>query len=138
MKKYEFEKVTSDVYKLKYKDKELEFKTDIKLISEIQGLVSEARIQLIQDFAKKGQSIKDLVIEKKENGKTYYDNSNKVELENIYQEKLTLEFFDKKCKELFDMNLIELTQDIGLVEEQETSEFATEFMTYLSGKTPSK
>ena len=58
--KYEFIKINDDVNKLKYKDKEFEFKTNVKLISEMQGLIAEARIQMIQDFAKKGQSIKDL------------------------------------------------------------------------------
>lgn len=134
--KYEFEKVSEDTYKLKYKDKEFEFKTNVKLISEMQGIVAEARIQLIQDFAKKGQSIKDLVIERKENGKTYYDNSNKIELEKIYQEKLTLEFFDKKSVELFGMSLIDLMEDIGL-DENDSGKFATELTTYLSGKSPS-
>ncbi len=137
MKKYKFEKITDDTVKLSYKDKEFEFKTNVKLISEMQGIVSQARIQLIQDFAKNGQSVKDLVIEKKENGKTYYDNSNKIELENIYQEKLTLEFFDKKCEEMFGMGLVDLMQDIEL-QDEEGEKFATEFASYLSGKTPSK
>jgi hypothetical protein len=136
--KYEFIKITDDVNKLKYKDKEFEFKTNVKLISEMQGLIAEARIQMIQDFAKKGQSIKDLTIEVKKDGKTYYDNSNKQELENVYNEKLTLEFFNNKCKELFKMDLVELMNDIGLETEEETTKFASELVNYLSGKTPSK
>jgi ribosomal protein L24E len=136
--KYEFIKITDDVNKLKYKDKEFEFKTNVKLISEMQGLIAEARIQMIQDFAKKGQSIKDLTIEVKKDGKTYYDNSNKQELENIYNEKLTLEFFNNKCKELFKMDLVELMNDVGLETEEETTKFASELVNYLSGKTPSK
>lgn len=135
--KYEFINVSEDTKKLKYKDKEFEFKTDVKLISEMQSIISEARIQLIQDYAKKGQSIKDLIIEEKRDGKTYYDNTNKIELEKIYQEKLTLEFFDKKCMEICGMSLIDLMQDIGL-DEEDGEKFATEFTTYLSGKNPSK
>jgi hypothetical protein len=136
--KYEFIKINDDVNKLKYKDKEFEFKTNVKLISEMQGLIAEARIQMIQDFAKKGQSIKDLTIEVKKDGKTYYDNSNKQELENIYNEKLTLEFFNNKCIELFKMDLVELMNDIGLETEEETTKFASELVNHLSGKTPSK
>lgn len=136
--KYEFIKKTDDIRILKYGDKEFEFKVNIKLISEIQSIISEARIQMIQDFAKKGQSIKDLVIEKKENGKTYYDNSNKIELEKIYNEKLTLEFFNNKCKELFKMDLIDLMQDIKLETEEETDKFAKELIENLSGKIPSE
>ena len=136
--KYEFIKKDEDITILKYKEKEYEFKTDIKIISEIQSLVADARIKLIEDYASKGKSIKDLTIEKKVNGKTYYDNTNKRELENIYQEKITIEYFDNKCKEIFDMNLAELITDIGLETEEETSKFATELISYLSGKTPSK
>lgn len=136
--KYEFIKKDEDTTVLKYKNKEFEFKTDVKIISEIQSLVAEARIQLIEDYASKGKSIKDLTIEKKENGKTYYDNTNKAELEKIYQEKITLEFFDNKCKELFNMGLASLMQDIELSEEKETEKFATELISHLSGKTPSK
>jgi hypothetical protein len=136
--KYEFIKKDEDITILKYKEKEYEFKTDIKIISEIQSLVADARIKLIEDYASKGKSIKDLTIEKKVNGKTYYDNTNKRELENIYQEKITIEYFDNKCKEIFNMNLAELITDIGLETEEETSKFATELISYLSGKTPSK
>lgn len=136
--KYKFEKISDDETKLSYKDKEFTFKTNVKLISEMQGLIAEARIKMIQDFAAAGKSVKDLVIEKKENGKTYYDNSNKQELENIYNEKVTLEFFNKKCIELFKMDLIELMQDIGLETEEETTQFATELVNNLSNKIPSK
>ena len=136
--KYEFIKVSDDIKKLKYKDKEFEFKTNVKLVSEMQGLIAEARIKMIQDFAAAGKSVKDLVIEKKENGKTYYDNSNKQELEKIYNEKVTLEFFNKKCTELFKMDLIDLMQDIGLETEEETTQFATELVNNLSNKIPSK
>jgi hypothetical protein len=134
--KYEFIKITDDVNKLKYKDKEFEFKTNVKLISEMQGLVAEARIQMIQDFAKKGQSIKDLTIEVKKDGKTYYDNTNKVELEKIYQEKITLEFFNKKCEEIFGMDIAGLMQDIGLTTEEEGSKFSNDLISYLSGNIP--
>lgn len=136
--KYEFIKKDEDTTVLKYKDKEFEFKTDVKIISEIQSLVAEARIKLIEDYASKGKSIKELVIEKKENGKTYYDNTNKAELEKIYQEKITLEFFDNKCRELFNMGLSNLIEDIGLTEEKETEMFSTQLVSYISGKTPSK
>lgn len=136
--KYEFIKITDDVRKLKYKDKEFEFKVNVKLISEMQGLIAEARIQMIQDYAKRGQSIKDLTIEVKKDGKTYYDNSNKQELEQIYNEKLTLEFFNKKCEEIFNMDLVSLISDIGITTEEESNKFATELITNLSGKIPSK
>ena len=134
--KYQFIKVDDDTTKLKYKDKEFEFKRNVKLVSEIQGLVMQSRKKMIQDFAKEGVSIKNLTIEKKENGKTYYDNSNKTELDKIYQEEITLEYFNNKCKELFNMDLIELMNDIGLNSEEDGSSFMEEFVNYLTGNTP--
>ena len=136
--KYEFIKVDEDTSKLKYKDKEFIIKRNIKLVSEMQGLAMKARVKMIQDFAKEGQSIKDLTIEKKVNGKTYYDNSNKEELENIYQEQITLEYFNDKCKEIFDLDFAELIQDIGLETEDEGAKFSQEFIYCLAGITPTK
>ena len=134
--KYEFIKLDDDKVKLKYKDKEFEFKVNVKMISELQGLVKKARVKMIMDFSKEGQSIQELTIEKKQNGKTYYDNSNKAELEKIYQEEVTLEYFNNKCEELFQMDLQSLMEDIGLTEEKEGAEFSKDFVTYLSGKIP--
>lgn len=123
---------------LKYKDKEFNFKVNVKLISEMQGIVMEARKKLIQEFSKTGQSIKDLTIEKKENGKTYYDNTNKIELERIYQEELTIEFFNKKCESYFGMDLATLMLDIGLETEDEGAKFSNDLIAYMSGNIPSR
>ena len=133
--KYKFSS-ENDVIKLTYKDKEFTFKRNVKLISEMQGLIMEARKRMIEDFAEKGKSIKNLTIETKKDGKTYYDNSNKNELEKIYQEQVTLEFYNNKCIELFGMDLTNLMQDIGLSTEDEGSKFANDFLTYLSGNIP--
>lgn len=131
--KFNFE---DDIVSLKYKDKEFTFKTNVKLISEMQGLVMDARIKMIQDISKEGQSIKDLTKEIKKDGKTYYDNSNKLELEKIYQEKVTLEYFNKKCEEYFKMDLPSLIQDIGLEGEDEGATFTSDLMAYMTGNIP--
>jgi hypothetical protein len=123
---------------LKYKDREFNFKVNVKLISEMQGIVMEARKRLIQEFAKSGQSIKDLTIETKENGKTYYDNTNKLELEKIYQEEITIEFFNKKCESYFGMDLATLMLDIGLETEDEGAKFSNDLIAYMSGNIPSR
>lgn len=133
--KYNFS-CENDNVTLKYKDKEFTFKRDVKLISELQGLVMEARQRMIEDYAEKGKSIKSLTIETKKDGKTYYDNSNKNELEKIYQEKVTIEFYNNKCIELFGMDLANLMQDIGLTTEDEGSKFANDLLTNLSGNIP--
>ena len=133
--KYNFNCENDDVT-LKYKDKSFTFKRDVKLISELQGLVMEARQRMIEDYAEKGKSIKSLTIETKKDGKTYYDNSNKNELEKIYQEKVTIEFYNNKCIELFGMDLTNLMQDIGLATEDEGSKFANDLLANLSGNIP--
>ena len=133
--KYKFS-VDEDIVKLTYKDKEFTFKTNVKLISEMQGLVMKARKKMIQDFAKEGVSIKDLTIETKKDGKTYFDNTNKLELEKTYQEELTIEFFNDKCMEFFNMDLATLMTDIGLETEDEGTKFSTDLISYMSGSIP--
>lgn len=133
--KYKFN-IEDDLVSLKYKDKEFTFKTNVKLVSEMQSLVMKARIEMIQDINKSGQTIKDFTKEIKKDGKTYYDNTNKVELEKIYQEKITLEFFNKKCEEIFGMDIAALMQDIGLTTEEEGNKFSNDFISYLSGNIP--
>lgn len=132
--KYKFEKTTEDNYKLTYKDKEFVIKSNVKVITELQSLVVNARKKMITELAKNGSSIKNLTIETKENGKTYYDNSNAKELEKIYQEEATMEYFNNKSIELFNMDLQELLNDIELVTADEVQEFTTQLVSCLSGK----
>lgn len=131
---YKFERVAEDNYKLTYKDKEFTFRSNVKIISELQNLVVDARQDMIFDLSKKGLSIKELTKEVKENGKTYYDNSNAKELEKTYQEKATMNYFNKKSVEIFGMDLQDLFNDIGLEEANEIQQFTTEFVQCLSGK----
>lgn len=133
--KYQF-KVDEDNITLSYKDKSFTFKTNVKLISEMQGLIMKSRIKMIQDLSKEGQSVRDLIKETKKDGKTYTDNSNKVELERIYQEQVTMDFYNNKCEEIFGMDLASLMLDIGLQTEEEGTKFSTDFVSYLSGNIP--
>lgn len=131
---YKFERVAEDNYKLTYKDKEFTFRSNVKIISELQNLVVDARQDMILDLSRKGLSIKELTKEVKENGKTYYDNSNAKELEKTYQEKATMNYFNNKSVEIFGMDLQDLFNDIGLEEANEIQQFTTEFVQCLSGK----
>ena len=131
---YKFERVAEDNYKLTYKDKEFTFRSNVKIISELQNLVVDARQDMIIDLSKKGLSVKELTKEVKENGKTYYDNSNAKELEKTYQEKATMNYFNSKSVEIFGMELQELFNDIGLEEANDIQTFTTEFVQCLSGK----
>lgn len=132
--KYKFEKLSEDNYKLTYKDKEFTFKSSVKIISELQSLIVSARKTMITDLAKNGSSIKELTKEVKENGKTYYDNSNAKELEKVYQEEATMNYFNDKSVQLFNMELQDLFNDIGLEEANEIQQFTTELVQCLSGK----
>lgn len=136
--KYEFIQVDDDTIKLKYKEKEFLFKRDVKLTKELQGLTKKSRTRMILELSKEGQSVKDLTIETKKDGKTYYDSSNKDELEKIYYQQIALEFFNDKCKELFGMEIEELLEDIGLTNEKEGEEFSKNFIGYLTGSLPRK
>ena len=132
--KYKFERVAEDNYKLTYKDKEFTFRSSVKVISELQSIIVSARKTMITDLAKNGSSIKELTKEVKENGKTYYDNSNAKELEKVYQEEATMNYFNDKSVQLFGMELQDLFNDIGLEEANEIQKFTTELVQCLSGK----
>lgn len=136
--KYEFIKVSTDNYTLKYKDKSFNFKTDISLVSKMQEINKKARVKMIKELAKDGISIKDLSIETKKDGKTYIDNTNRTELENAYIEDAMVEFFDNTCKDRFGMSLAELLIDIGIVDDtKEVEKFASELTAAITGATPS-
>lgn len=136
-KKYEIIKNGTDDYTLKYKDKEFNFKTDLKIMSKMQGANKIARTKMVMDLTKQGISLKDLVITKKENGKTYLDNSNKAELEKAYIDDETANVFSEICESQFGMDLTTLILDIDL-NENEMEQFSLELVQALTGKTPSR
>lgn len=135
MEKYKITKKGVDDYVLEYKDKKIEFHTDISMMSKMQGANKTARKKMLNDLVKDGISLKDYTIEKKENGKTYFDNTNKTELENLYINDEVSNVFNEICKENFDMDLYTLIQDIDL-EENEIEEFSQKLTEALIGKTP--
>lgn len=133
--KYEFKQIGTDDIELTYKDKSFTFKRDVNLVREMQNIVKEARLKMIKDLSSQGVSLKDLIIERHEGNKTYYDNTNKEEMEQVYQNDATMEFFDRKCKEYFNNDLASLIVDIGLTEEQEITGFSSDFVNVLTGNT---
>ena len=137
--KYKFEKIDDDTTKLSYKDKEFEIKRDVELTSKLQSVYMRARTKMMLELSKEGITKKDLVIERKEKGKTYYDNSNINELEKYYTEMAFLEIYDEISKKATGMIFQELVLDIGL-NENESEEFGLEFSNALLGntKTPSE
>lgn len=134
---YEIIKNGTDDYTLKYKDKELNFHTDLTIMKEMQSISKRARVKMVTDLAKQGISLKDFTIEKKENGKTYFDSSNKAELEKAYIDEETANVFNEIIEKQFGMDLLSLLQDIGIENEKEVEKFSMELMQALVGKTPS-
>lgn len=134
MKKYDFIKKDEDITILKYKEKEFEIKKDVRLMKDFQDLNNRARKRMIFDLAKDGLSIKQLTIENKKDGKTYYDNSNAKAMEEAYVNEVSLELFDELSQRYFKMGLADLIQDIGLTEENEVTKFSEDFIQSLLGK----
>lgn len=137
--KYKFEIVDNDTTKLTYKDKEFKIKRNINLLKRTQEVYFKARTKMMVDLTKQGITKKDLIIEKKENGKTYYDDTNIREIENNYIEMENLEIYNSIAEDYTGMSWIELMEDIGL-EESDIEEFAFNFAKSLQGKdkTPSE
>lgn len=133
MKKYEFIKNGVDDYTLKFKDKEIKFNSNVDIATRLQNTVASAKIKMVKDLSKEGLSIKDLTIEKKENGKTYYDNTNKIEIEKTYTEQEQSKVFMEIIEELFGMNIQQLFVEIGLEEEKEAEEFSEELGEIITG-----
>lgn len=137
--KYKFEIVDNDTIKLTYKDKEFKIKRNINLLKRTQEVYFKARNKMMVDLTKQGITKKDLIIEKKENGKTYYDDTNLREIENNYIEMENLEIYNSIAEDYTGMSWLELIEDIGL-EESDIEEFAFNFAKSLQGKdkTPSE
>jgi len=136
-KKYEITKNGADDYTLKYKDQEIKFKSSIQLVNDIQEANKKARIKMIMELSKEGMSLKDFIKEEKKDGKTYYDNTNKAELEKIYIEQETGQIFMDTIKNMLGKDYQDLISEIGLETEQEILEFSELLGKAIVGRFPS-
>lgn len=136
--KYEFIKNGIDDYTLKYKGKEINFNSNVGIVKKMQEANRIARLKMVSDLAKENMSIKDLIKETKKDGKTYYDNSSKEELEKAYIEETNSKIFLETIEELFKIPMIELLTDIGLTQEEEITKFSETLGSILVGQFPSK
>lgn len=139
--KYEFIKIDSDTTELRYKDKVFTIKKDIDLEKRIQETIPRARILLNAELSKMGMTKKDLVIERHEGNKTYYDNTNIIDAEEQYQAIATMQVYDEIVKKYTDMTLAELMQDIGLDIEnanKENEQFGVDLTSAFTGRELSK
>ena len=137
-KKYQIIKNGLDDYTLKYKDQEINFNSNVDLNTRMQSVYKKARIKMIQELGQAGMTVKELTKEIKKDGKTYYDNSNKEELERAYIEDEKGNVFLECVKEMTGKEFAELMTEIGVTEEKEAAEFGKELGEVLSGTFPSK
>ena len=131
--KYKFTKVDQDTTELSYKDKVFPIKRDIDLQKRIQEAIPKARVLMNVELAKMGLTKKDLVIERHEGNKTYYDNSNIMDAEEQYQAIATMEVFDEILVNYTKMTLNDLIQDIDL-NQDEVGDFGTDLTNAIMGK----
>lgn len=134
MKKYEFIKNGVDDYTLKYKDNEINFNSNVDIANRLQNTIANGKTRMIMELAKQGISLKDLTIETKKDGKTYYDNTNRTELENTYIQQEQGKVFMDIIKELLGKSVEELFMEMELETEEESQEFAKEFAEILGGR----
>lgn len=135
MEKYKITKNGVDDYTLEYKDKKIDFKTEVGIMAKMQGATKIARKKMINEATKEGISLKEYTKEIKKDGKTYYDNTNKTELENLYINDEVSKVFDEICQKKFNLGLLDLIQDIDLSDD-EIEKFSQELTEALMGKTP--
>lgn len=131
--KYKFTKVDQDTTELSYKDKVFPIKRDVDLQKRIQEAIPKARVLMNVELAKMGLTKKDLVIERHEGNKTYYDNSNIMDAEEQYQAIATMEVFDEILVKYTKMTLNDLIQDIDL-NQDEVGDFGTDLTNAIMGK----
>lgn len=131
--KYIFTKIDNDTTELSYKDKKFNIRRDIDLQKRLQEAIPRARILMNKDLAKMGMTKKDLIIERHEGNKTYYDNSNIMDAEEQYQGTVTLEVYDEIVSKYTQMSLNKLVEDIGLTDE-EVEKFGVDLTNAITGK----
>ena len=134
--KYEFIKNAEDDYTLKYKDKEINFKSTVDIATRLQDAIEQGKNKLIFDLAKQGLTVKALEVETKKDGKTYVDNSNFETLEENYINKARTDIFLDIIEELFGKKFTDLILEIGL-NEQEAEKFGSDLGNILIGNFPS-
>ena len=130
--KYSFTSIDTDITELTYKDKRFEIHKDVDLMKRMQSIPIKARTAMMLDLSKKGITKKDLVIERKEGNKTYYDNSNLLEVEEVYTNQASVDLIGERFNKYINMGLAELITDIGL-DENETEKFGVDLMSAFSG-----
>lgn len=137
--KWNIRKEGIDNYFLEYKDKIIPFHSNVKIVSELQSVYKNARINMIKELKEKGITLQDLTIETKtDDGKVIYDNSQRNYLEESYIQEEQMRVMQDIIQKTLNMSYEDLIIDIGFESQADTSEFFTELGNCLIGKTPSR
>lgn len=136
--KYEIIKNGQDDYTLKYKDKEINFHSDVEAVTELQDVYALAKERMVLELAEKGKTIGELIKVIHKDGKTYYDHSNKDLMIEVYTEKEMSRIFSKSVKKMLGMELVELLNEIGITEKSENEQLSKELGEVLVGRFQNK
>lgn len=136
MSKWEIRKEGIDNYFLEYKDKILPFHSNVGIVNELQGAIKNARLRMIKELKDKGMSLSYLTTKKEENGKVIYDNTDRQYIEEVYINEEYQKALEKIIQDTFNMNYLDLLNDVGIETEEESKEFFTELGQCLVGRTP--
>ena len=131
--KYEFKKNGEDDYSLIYKDKTINFKSDVSVVNRLQEAEANAKIKMIADLSAKGISLRTLTIEVEKDGKKYYDNTNRTQMEQVYVQKEFAQVFNDIVEELLGMPSQQLYNELDLTQD-EFEEFSKEFGLIITGQ----
>jgi len=136
--KYQIIKNGQDDYTLKYKDKEINFHSDVETVTELQDVYELGKERLVLELAEKGKTIGELVKVIHKDGKTYYDHSNKDMMIEIYTQKEMSRIFQKAIKKMLGIELVELIKEIGITEKAESEQLSKELGEVLLGRFQNK
>ena len=134
--KYEFIKNGVDDWTLKYKDKSIDFHSNVEIVNDLQDIPRIARRRMIKDLAKDGMTIQDLVVVHEDGNKTIEDRSNVDEYEKDYINQVQTEIFNNTCVKLFNMDYVKLATEIGLENNDEARKLGEDIGRVIRGETP--
>lgn len=145
--KYEFIEKNLDEYELHYTNKDGKevikpFKRTVELAHKLASADKEARMELFTYLTSIGKTKNDFIIQRKENDKIIYDETNYREFEASFLQEIALKQAFEIYKELFQMEAVDFLVDLGINENDVDtfSEFNNELHDILANgkiKTPS-
>lgn len=136
---FEFVNVELDKWEFKYtnlKDEQvvIPFTRTIEIAKTLEGIIPNARMKMFKDLTAQGLTKNDLIIEKVENGKKYFDETNYKMFEEKYIEEQSLISLNECFEKCFKKSLIEVVSDIKDLTEEKASKLSAEFTLIMVGK----